>query len=427
MDLAGAALRRSALPSAAPVGARGRGSGSGRRRAPGRVACVGGGGFAEEGHIRYYDAAPAPAPRRKAVEAVARDLARLRAMGLVAGDAAQEEVLSQAADLLLQQLNQMKDEECKTKEAQKEEKAAMKALKKQQEEAAAKKAATAMTCEEEGYSSESSESDCEEEPTMRAGQGMAVSAAVPEVVASSVSTVSGAECEKAAVKAMKKMEKERMKAQKKMEKERKKAAKRAMKMEKEARKMAMATAPNGCRDGEDDSSCSSESSDSECDEGQVIRMSRCATITAPEAPPSPTAVFPVIVPQIPAPLAPQPPQAPQPATAVQVQAVGVSSLAMAETTSAASRIEVCMGGKCKKAGALALLQEFEKAVGTGGAAVGCKCLGKCGLGPNVRLRSDLSAEGSAKGNPLCIGVGLEDVGTIVAGLFGDGDLGTTPN
>jgi len=87
MDLAGAAL-----PSAAPVGARGRGSG--RRRAPGRVACVGGGGFAEEGHIRYYDAAPAPAPRRKAVEAVARDLARLRAMGLVAGDAAKEEVLS---------------------------------------------------------------------------------------------------------------------------------------------------------------------------------------------------------------------------------------------------------------------------------------------------------------------------------------------
>jgi len=83
MELAGAVLRRS-LPSASPA--------AGRGRAPAaRVACVGGGVFAEEGHLRYYEAA---APRRKAVEAVARDLVRLRAMGLVAGDAAKEKVLS---------------------------------------------------------------------------------------------------------------------------------------------------------------------------------------------------------------------------------------------------------------------------------------------------------------------------------------------
>jgi len=44
----------------------------------------------------------------------------------------------------------------------------------------------------------------------------------------------------------------------------------------------------------------------------------------------------------------------------------------------------------------------------------------------VRLRNDVSAEGSAKRNPLCIGVGLDDVGTIVAGLFGDVDPGMTP-
>jgi len=87
MELAGAALRRS-LPSASPAAGRGRRRG----RAPAaRVACVGGGVFAEEGHLRYYEAA---APRRKAVEAVARDLVRLRAMGLVAGDAAKEKVLS---------------------------------------------------------------------------------------------------------------------------------------------------------------------------------------------------------------------------------------------------------------------------------------------------------------------------------------------
>lgn len=62
-----------------------------RSRAPARVACVGGGTFAEEGHIGYYETV---APRRKTVEAVARDLARIRAMGIVAGDAAKEKVLS---------------------------------------------------------------------------------------------------------------------------------------------------------------------------------------------------------------------------------------------------------------------------------------------------------------------------------------------
>ncbi|PUZ63924.1 hypothetical protein GQ55_3G104700 [Panicum hallii var. hallii] len=409
MELAGAALRRS-LPSASPAPARGRRRG----RAPARVACVGGGGFAEEGHLRYYEAA---APRRKAVEAVARDLVRLRAMGLVAGDAAKEKVLSEATDLLLQELNQMNDEEYKMKKPQKEEKAAMKALKKQQKEA---KKAAMMNCEDES-SSESSESDCEDEATTNFEQGMVISAAVPEAVASGILTVSGMECEKAAMKAMKKMEKEQMKAMKKMEKEQKKAAKKAMKMEKEAKKMAMA-ALNGCRD-EDDSSCSSDYSDSEC-EGEVVRMSRCATITSLQMP-SPSAVFPIIVPQVPASLPLEPSQASEPATATAMQVTSISNVAVAET-STTNRIEVCMGGKCKKSGALALLQEFEKTVGTGGAVVGCKCLGKCGLGPNVRLRSEVSAEGPAKRNPLCIGVGLEDVGTIVAGLFGDGDLGMSP-
>lgn len=340
-------------------------------------------------------------------------------MGLVAGDAAKEKVLSEATDLLLQELSQMKDAEYKINKMEKEQNAAMKALKKQ-ERRTKKTAIMMMKCEED-ESSESSESDCEDEATMNAEQDMVMSTAVPEVVASSISAVLAMECDKAAVKAMKKMEKEQMKAMKKMEKEQKKAAKKAMKMEKEAKKMAMATL-NGCRD-EDDSSCSSESSESEC-EGQVMRMSRCATITAPEMPP-PSTGLPIIVPQIPAPLAPQPSQSQPSEPATAVQATRVSSVAVTET-STTSRIEVCMGGKCKKSGALALLQEFEKAVGTGGAVVGCKCLGKCGLGPNVRLRSGASAEGSAKGNPLCIGVGFEDVDTIVAGLFGGADLGMTP-
>ncbi|KAL6608161.1 hypothetical protein ACP70R_041224 [Stipagrostis hirtigluma subsp. patula] len=395
MEFTGAALRRS-LPSAPPAVARGR-----RRRRPARVACVGG-KFAEEGHLRYYEAAPP----RKAVEAVARDLAKLRAMGLAAGDSAKEKVLSEATDLLMQELSQMKDEEYKMKKAEKEEKAAMKALKKQQKEMKkAAAAAAAMNCEDE--SSESSESDCEEEQLMQIGQGMAISVAVAEAVASGISTVSTMECEKAAMKAMKKLEKEQ-----------KKAAKKAMKMKKEAKKKAMAEL-NGCRD--EDSSCSSESSESEC-EGEVVRMSRCATITAPETP-SPSTVFPIIVPQIPASVEPEPSQdvriSSELATATQF-----SSIAVVEKPTA-NRIEVCMGGKCKKAGSLALLQEFEKNLGTG-VAVGCKCLGKCGLGPNVRLRSEDSKDGSAKRNPLCIGVGLEDVGTIVAALHGDSDLGMSP-
>ncbi|KAI3841075.1 hypothetical protein MKX03_001269 [Papaver bracteatum] len=97
------------------------------------------------------------------------------------------------------------------------------------------------------------------------------------------------------------------------------------------------------------------------------------------------------------------------------------------------RIEVCMGGKCKKSGAAELLQEFEKRVGGGSVAVvGCKCMGKCRDGPNVRVLNQCNGEKVEEikdplvTNPLCIGVGLEDVSMIVANFFGNperGDLG----
>ncbi|KAI3980857.1 hypothetical protein MKX01_025422 [Papaver californicum] len=106
------------------------------------------------------------------------------------------------------------------------------------------------------------------------------------------------------------------------------------------------------------------------------------------------------------------------------------------------RIEVCMGGKCKKSGAAELLQEFEKRVGgvEGGgsvAVVGCKCMGKCRDGPNVRVLNQCSngekttmveeiEAPPVMTNPLCIGVGLEDVSMIVANFFGNqerNDLG----
>ncbi|KAK7363391.1 hypothetical protein VNO77_05533 [Canavalia gladiata] len=92
------------------------------------------------------------------------------------------------------------------------------------------------------------------------------------------------------------------------------------------------------------------------------------------------------------------------------------------------RIEVCMGNKCKRSGSAALLQEFERVVGVeGGSVVGCKCMGKCKSAPNVRIQNSVDhslADGlndSVKipANPLCIGVGLEDVDAIVARFLGE--------
>jgi hypothetical protein len=87
MELTGAAAVRRTLASASLAAV----PAQRRRRAPSRVACVGRGcgAFADEAHLRYYEGEP-----RKAVEAAARDLSKLRAMGLVAGDAAKEKILS---------------------------------------------------------------------------------------------------------------------------------------------------------------------------------------------------------------------------------------------------------------------------------------------------------------------------------------------
>ncbi|XP_050219880.1 diacylglycerol O-acyltransferase 3 [Mercurialis annua] len=85
--------------------------------------------------------------------------------------------------------------------------------------------------------------------------------------------------------------------------------------------------------------------------------------------------------------------------------------------SSTKRIEVCMGGKCKKSGGAALLEEFQRVLGVEGAAVvGCKCMGKCRDGPNVRVAS---LEDTIAPKPLCIGVGLEDIDVIVAKFFGE--------
>ncbi|XP_022138132.1 diacylglycerol O-acyltransferase 3, cytosolic [Momordica charantia] len=79
------------------------------------------------------------------------------------------------------------------------------------------------------------------------------------------------------------------------------------------------------------------------------------------------------------------------------------------------RVEVCMGNKCRKGGAGELMEEFEKVMGVEGAVCGCKCMGKCRDGPNVRVCGSLD---TVNQSPLCIGVGLEDVDRIVADILG---------
>uniref|UniRef100_A0A5B7BTD8 Diacylglycerol O-acyltransferase 3, cytosolic n=1 Tax=Davidia involucrata TaxID=16924 RepID=A0A5B7BTD8_DAVIN len=90
---------------------------------------------------------------------------------------------------------------------------------------------------------------------------------------------------------------------------------------------------------------------------------------------------------------------------------------------AEKKIEVCMGGKCKKSGAATLLEEFQRVVGVEGAVVGCKCMGKCRDGPNVKVLNGVQADDGdsvrTPPNPLCIGVGFEDVALIVSNFFGD--------
>ncbi|PON93189.1 Thioredoxin-like fold containing protein [Trema orientale] len=84
------------------------------------------------------------------------------------------------------------------------------------------------------------------------------------------------------------------------------------------------------------------------------------------------------------------------------------------------RVEVCMGNKCRKSGGATLMEEFERVMGAEGAVVGCKCMGKCKSGPNVRVLNGVDGESmGTTTNPLCIGVGLEDVSLLVANLFGE--------
>ncbi|KAK1407818.1 hypothetical protein QVD17_39445 [Tagetes erecta] len=172
-------------------------------------------------------------------------------------------------------------------------------------------------------------------------------------------------------------------------KEESKRMKKEEKAKKKASKMMMMTE---CKDS---SSSSSESSSSESDcDNNVVNMSQLKTHQDTTSSVQCLENLDNIVPET---------------TAISKVAINVNA-----EEDCGKKIEVCMGGKCKKSGAAMLLENFNKAVGGEASVVGCKCMGKCRDGPNVKVRSDEASVMSS----LCIGVGLEDVESIVTNFFG---------
>lgn len=90
-----------------------------------------------------------------------------------------------------------------------------------------------------------------------------------------------------------------------------------------------------------------------------------------------------------------------------------------ETPVATKKIEVCMGGKCKKSGAGLLMEKFQSLMDAETVVCGCKCMGKCRDGPNVRISENLNEDmGSATNHLLRMGVRLEDVDLMVENFLG---------
>ena len=180
------------------------------------------------------------------------------------------------------------------------------------------------------------------------------------------------------------------------------------------------------------SSSSSESSDSDCGKGKVVDMSslRNKAVLEPLQPESSVATLPRIQEDSckntgealklallqSAAASTAFPSVVNPGLPLKkVEAVSVVGLPL-------KRVEVCMGGKCKKSGGAVLLDAFQNAMtGMEGSAVGCKCMGKCRDGPNVRVVNETDAVMTdsvrTPSKTVCVGVGLQDVETIVTSFF----------
>lgn len=214
-----------------------------------------------------------------------------------------------------------------------------------------------------------------------------------------------------------------------------KAEEKLLKRQRKEEKAKAKAAMKMMTDMDSESSSSSESSDSDCDKGKVVDMSsfrnKSMPVLEPLQPESTVATFPKK-------LDDDAQSCKNTVEALQLAMLQTPSVfpSMAnpgqtlKTTDAAvsvvglplKRVEVCMGGKCKKSGGAVLLDEFQKAMtGTEGSAVACKCMGKCRDGPNVRVVNETDAVMAdsvrTPSKTVCVGVGLQDVETIVTSFF----------
>ncbi|CAM8998328.1 unnamed protein product [Rhodiola kirilowii] len=82
--------------------------------------------------------------------------------------------------------------------------------------------------------------------------------------------------------------------------------------------------------------------------------------------------------------------------------------------SGTKKVEICMSGKCKKFGASQVLDKFKSlaAEEEDMNVVGCKCMGKCKEGPNVRLSSVSTAAPA-----ICSGVQIGDVDALITSFL----------
>ncbi|MQM13875.1 hypothetical protein Taro_046801 [Colocasia esculenta] len=358
------------------------------------------GGFADEGHLRYYAPSARCGGREEEKRVVKRraklvkELAVFQAaaggLGVDGATAGERRItLEEAADVLLARLELMRAEEKEMKRRKKEEKkAAMRAAAKQME-----------GCDD-SEGSEDEQEQMERDGKMRDCNG----------------------CKDSDHKDMKRKKQE----------------------EKAAMKAACKKKMKDCDESESSSS-SSESSDSDCEE-EVMDMDSLRTVPANAEPVTEEVQMGIPKDEFSLPTTVRRTEegvmmdvalncasestfcaangvGPSASTSACCSSVKDCVPVMAAAAAApVERIEVCMGGKCKKSGAMELMQEFERRLGMEGAVVGCKCMGKCREGPNVRVRNVQEGdEGDesmkAVRNPLCLGVGLDDVGTIVAKFF----------
>ncbi|KAG6485156.1 diacylglycerol O-acyltransferase 3-like [Zingiber officinale] len=197
-----------------------------------------------------------------------------------------------------------------------------------------------------------------------------------------------------------------------------------MKRKKKEKKAAMKAAMKKDCNESSTSSSSSESSDSDCD-GEIVNMNGLKnSVVVHETETGSLSIAPSVPPK-----SAEETEHHNPQKSLQESGNcsfvapigGCNSLKSIATEMAVNKIEVCMGGKCKRSGALELMEEFNKKIGSEGAVVGCKCMGKCKEGPNVRVLNHSDEAIAPKRNSLCIGVGLEDVGAIVANFFAEKD------